>query len=143
MEIIRGGKVMRTRFGLTLTALSLLAGQAMAQAVGPMPVGPKPALRTDKTPTPPMPVQGRSSFTADQAKERMMKRGYNVTSNPLEDDKGIWYAEGEHDGKTVMVMMDYQGNVYEGSAYSGHPSSAPGMEPTNETPPKPVSPSQH
>jgi hypothetical protein len=39
-----------------------------------------------------------------------------------------------------MVLMDYQGNVYEGNSYEGHPSSAPGVEPTNNPPVKPVKP---
>jgi hypothetical protein len=73
----------------------------------------------------------------------MSKRGYNLTSVPLKGDNGIWFAEGvKDDGKSVMVMMDYQGNVFEGSDYGGHPASAPGMEPTNNPPIKPVSPQQ-
>lgn len=107
-----------------------------------LPNGPRPAVKTRDTPVPAMPVPGRSSFTADQARDRMMKRGYNLTSNPLKDDKGIWYAEGQRAGRTVMVMMDYQGNVYEGGEYAGHPASAPGIEPTETPSVKPVSPKQ-
>ncbi len=122
-------------------ALPVMAQNAQSDQA--LPPGPKPAIKTSNDAPPAMPVPGKSSFTADQAAEHMAKRGYNLTSNPLKDDKGIWYAEGQkNSGKTVMVMMDYQGNVYEGEEYSGHPSSAPGVEPTNGGPAKPVSPKQ-
>jgi len=122
-------------------AAGLIAAPAMAQGDGTLAPGPKLAIKSSKTGEPAMPVPGKTSFTADQAREHMVRRGYNVVSSPLKDDNGIWYAQGQKDdGKTVMVMMDYQGNVYEGSAYEGHPSSAPGVEPTNNMPVKPVRP---
>lgn len=115
---------------------------AMAENDGTLPSGPKPAVRTDNTPTPGMPVPGKTSFTADQARERMLQRGYTLSSNPLKGDNGIWYAEGKKsEGHAVMVMMDYQGNIYEGTSYGGHPSSAPGVEPVNNPPVTPVPPS--
>jgi hypothetical protein len=125
--------------GVTASSLAL---PSFAQDTT-LPNGPKPAITIGQKP-PKLPVPGKTSFTADQARARMIKRGYNLTSNPLKDDQGIWYAEGQKDdGKTVMVMMDYQGNVYEGTEYSGHPSSAPGLEPVQKEPVKPVSPTQH
>jgi hypothetical protein len=128
---------------LTIGAAACLALPALAQIDGTLPAGPKPAIKSDTHMPPAMPVPGKTSFTADQARDHMVKRGYNLTSNPLKGDNGIWYAEGARDnGKSVMVMMDYQGNVYEGSDYGGHPSSAPGVEPTNIMPVKPVSPQQ-
>jgi hypothetical protein len=125
---------------IALAVAGMIAGSALAQGDGTLASGPKPAIKSSKD-EPAMPVPGKTSFTADQARERMVKRGYNVTSSPLKDDNGIWYAQGQKDsGQTVMVMMDYQGNVYEGSAYEGHPSSAPGVEPTNNPPVKAVKP---
>ena len=125
---------------LTLIAtVGLIALPAIAQGDGSLAPGPKPAIKTSKDAPPAMPVPGKTSFTADQARDHMAKRGYNLTSNPLKDDNGIWYAQGQRDsGKSVMVMMDYQGNVYEGTTYEGHPSSAPGVEPTNNSPVTPV-----
>ncbi len=121
----------------------LFALPVAAQGDGSLAPGPKPAIKTSKDAPPAMPVPGKTSFTADQARAHMVKRGYNLTSNPLKDDNGIWYAQGQKDdGKSVMVMMDYQGNIYEGSDYAGHPSSAPGVEPTENPPIKPVSPQQ-
>jgi hypothetical protein len=126
-----------------LCAAALMTTAAMAQGDGSLPPGPKPAIKTSKDAPPAMPVPGKTSFTADQARDRMMQRGYNLTSNPLKDENGIWYAEGQKsDGASVMVMLDYQGNIYEGAAYAGHPSSAPGPEPTNNPPVKPISPQQ-
>ena len=135
---------MKTKILILMGCAALLALPAMAQGDGSLAPGPKPAIKTSKDAEPAMPVPGKTSFTADQARDHMIKRGYNLTSNPLKDDNGIWYAQGQKDsGKSVMVMMDYQGNVYEGSDYEGHPSSAPGVEPTNSPPVKPVSPQQH
>lgn len=133
---------MNMKFGMVAVAAvaGLIALPALAQGDGTLPPGPKPAIKSSKT-EPAMPVPGKTSFTADQAREHMVKRGYNIVSSPLKDDNGIWYAQGQKDnGRTVMVMMDYQGNVYEGEAYGGHPSSAPGVEPTNAPPVKPVNP---
>ena len=128
---------------MLIVGVALVALPALAQNDGSLAAGPKPAIKTSKDAPPAMPVPGKTSFTADQARDHMAKRGYDLTSNPLKDDNGIWYAEGHLDnGKSVMVMMDYQGNVYEGSDYGGHPSSAPGVEPTNNPPIKPVSPQQ-
>jgi hypothetical protein len=129
---------------LMIGAAACLGLPALAQNDGSLSPGPKPAIKSSTDMPPAMPVPGETSFTADQARDHMAKRGYNLTSNPLKGDNGIWYAEGARDnGKSVMVMMDYQGNVYEGSDYAGHPSSAPGVEPTNIMPVKPVSPQQH
>lgn len=138
------GKAMNVKMMLA-TAIALSAAlPALAQNDGTLAPGPKPAVKTDKSAEPAMPVPGKTSFTADQARDRMAKRGYNVTSNPLKGDNGIWYAQGQKDGgATVMVMMDYQGNIFEGSAYGGHPSSAPGVEPTNNTPVTPEPPKKN
>lgn len=141
-------KIGAIEVALTMGAIAagLIAAPALAQGDGSLPSGPKPAIRSSKTGEPAMPVPGKTSFTADQAREHMVKRGYNIVSTPLKDDNGIWYAQGQRDdgqkdgGKTVMVLMDYQGNVYEGNSYEGHPSSAPGVEPTNNPPVKPVKP---
>jgi len=126
-----------------IMGVAMLALPTLAQTDSELPAGPKPAIASTTANPPSLPVPGRTSFTADEAKARMIKRGYNVTSNPLKDDNGIWYAEGQRDGhRVVMVMVDYQGNVYEGGEYTGHPSSAPGLEPTNNPPVKPVNPQQ-
>ena len=85
--------------------------------------------------SPQAPMDGRTHLTASRALARMESRGYNIDSNPIKDDQGIWYAEGIKDnGRIVQVMVDYQGNVFESGEYSGHQSSAPGLEPTLPNP---------
>jgi hypothetical protein len=99
----------------------------------------KPAVKIGKDNPTGLPVEGKSSFTSNQAKARMEARGYNILSNPIEDGKGIWYAEGMKNGsqgKSVQVMLDYQGNVFESGEYQGHPSSAPGVDPILPNPVK-------
>jgi hypothetical protein len=67
----------------------------------------------------------------------MEKRGYNVTSIPIKDDQGIWYAEGNLTNRlAVQVMVDHDGNVFESAEFFGHPNSAPGAPPS---PPNPIS----
>src|SRR6185437_8973586 len=89
-EISRG---MDMKFGMVAAAAvaGLIAAPALAQGDGTLPQGPKPAIKSSKT-EPAMPVPGKTSFTADQAREHMAKRGYNIVSSPLKDDNGIWYA---------------------------------------------------
>ena len=48
------------------------------------------------------PISGKTNLTSDAARTSMEKRGYNVLSNPIKDDNGIWYAEGaKTDGQTA------------------------------------------
>lgn len=114
---------------------------ALAQGDGTLKDGPKPAIKTSSDAPPAMPVPGKTSFTPDQASAHMAKRGYTLTSFPIKDRNGIWYAEGHKDGgESVQVMMDYQGNVFEGRG-----TDAEGADhrmdtgtAANTAPPKPV-----
>ena len=84
------------------------------------------------------PVSGRTTLTSDQARGLMEKRGYNVTSTPIKDDQGIWYAEGRlTPDLPVQVMVDREGNVFESAEFFGHPNSAPD---TPRSPPNPIRP---
>ena len=57
----------------------------------------------------------------------MEQRGYALSSIPIKDDQGIWYAEGHLNNQpSVQVMVDHQGNVFESTGYTGHPNSALG-----------------
>ena len=113
--------------------LVVLSGGASAQTSA----NSKPAVKIGVDTPVTKPVGGKSSFTSRQARTRMETRGYDVLSNPIKDDKGIWYAEGKKaDGQSVQVMLDYQGNVFESGEYKGHPSSAPGINPTLPNPVK-------
>jgi hypothetical protein len=76
---------------------------------------------------PAKPVFGPTKLSSDQAQTIMEQRGYALSSIPIKDDKGIWYAEGHLNGQSaVQVMVDHEGNVFESSGYTGHPNSAPG-----------------
>ena len=84
---------------------------------------------------PEKPLSGETKLTSDQARTLMEKRGYNVTSIPIKDDQGIWYAEGRlTENNPVQVMVDHEGNVFESAQYFGHPTSAPGAPPMPHNP---------
>jgi CBS domain-containing protein len=87
------------------------------------------------------PVPGATNLSLEQARDLMMKRGYRVSSIPIKDDQGIWYAEGSlGEGPPMQVMVDHQGNVFESGMYSGHPNSAPGTPPGPANPVRPAPP---
>ena len=73
------------------------------------------------------PVPGPTKLKSDDAQKIMEQRGYALSSIPIKDDQGIWYAEGHLNNQpSVQVMVDHQGNVFESTGYTGHPNSAPG-----------------
>jgi hypothetical protein len=95
------GKLMNINALLVLAITIGVSGRATAQE-STLRDGPKPAIKTANDKPPAMPVLGKTSFTADQAAERMTRRGYNLVSFPLKDNQGIWYAEVQKpSGKTV------------------------------------------
>jgi len=57
------------------------------------------------------PVKGRNSFTEDQAKGRIAKAGYTGLTELKKNDDGVWQGMATKGGKSVMVMLDYKGNV--------------------------------
>lgn len=77
----------------------------------PSPKGETPAVATPDSQNPTAPVEGANSFTEEQAKERIEAVGYAGVGGLKLDDKGVWQASATKDGKTVMVSLDYQGNV--------------------------------
>ena len=88
------------------------ATTALAQtATKPSTDGQTPAVATPAEKNPTAPVEGANSFTEGQAKSRLEAAGYtDVTALKL-DDKGIWQASAKKDAKSVMVGLDYQGNI--------------------------------
>ncbi len=93
---------------LSATAMSV-AAQTSAPATSTD--GNTPAVATPETKTPTAPVEGANSFTEAQAKSRIEEAGYSDVKDLKKDDKGIWMAAGMKDGKSVMISMDYQGNI--------------------------------
>lgn len=56
------------------------------------------------------PAKGESSFTEEQARERLTKAGYaNITA--LRKSGGVWHANAMKNGKEVAVSLDYKGDV--------------------------------
>ncbi|WP_029623256.1 hypothetical protein [Sphingomonas elodea] len=57
------------------------------------------------------PAKGRSSFTEDQAKGRLMKAGYTDITDLKGTRNGAWQGMAMKNGKKMTVTLDYKGNV--------------------------------
>lgn len=99
----------------TVFVALLLSGGALSafaqQTPTANPGGDTPAVATPGANNPTAPVEGANSFTEAQAKQRMEDAGYTQVKNLTKDDKGVWMASGMKGGKTVAIVLDYQGNV--------------------------------
>jgi hypothetical protein len=100
----------------TFISLLLLAstGPVWAQTAQP------PANRDANTPAvnspnsppnPNAPVAGANSFTEGQAKSRIEDKGFKNVSGLKKDGNGVWRGKANHNGKSVNVSVDFQGNV--------------------------------
>jgi len=56
------------------------------------------------------PAKGHNSFTEGQAKKRLAKAGYSV-STLTKDVNGVWTGSATKAGKTMTVGLDYKGNI--------------------------------
>ncbi|MBY4592906.1 MULTISPECIES: hypothetical protein [Rhizobium] len=93
-------------------AAALAASSALAQTAPKPTADPKtPAVATPAEKNPTAPVEGANSFTESQAKSRIEDAGYTDVTGLKLDDKGIWQASAKKGAKSVMVGLDYQGNV--------------------------------
>ena len=118
---------MRASFVVAVAA-SLLAGQAIAQNTSPSNPAPapkaqnqippaadgpsNPAVRTEKGNTALAPVAGANSFTEGEAKTRIEARGFANVTGLTKDNQGIWRGKAMHNGRSVDVALDFQGNVF-------------------------------
>ena len=95
------------------TALTLMAGAALAQAQNPPAnQGPNnPAVNSTGANNPGAPVAGANSFTEGQAKSRMEQAGYGDISDLKKDDSGVWRGKAKKGGTSVDVSLDFQGNI--------------------------------
>jgi hypothetical protein len=57
------------------------------------------------------PAMGHSSFTERQAQGRIAKAGFTHVGALTKTDAGIWQGRAMKHGRSVMVMLDYKGNV--------------------------------
>jgi len=106
------------RLGLAALAIVCTAGLATAQTTAPAdaPADAKPApsaamktTEADSTQKPPLP--GANSFTEDQARQRIVKAGFEDVQALKKDDQGIWRGQAKKSGAQVSVALDYRGNV--------------------------------
>ncbi|MCF4126571.1 hypothetical protein [Methylobacterium sp. SyP6R] len=54
---------------------------------------------------------GANSFTEAQARSRMEQAGFKNVTDLKKDDQGIWRGQAMQSGNTVMVGLDFKGNV--------------------------------
>ena len=93
-----------------LAVLVLSGGAAFAQT----PAQPGPGTNAVNSPgqnNSDKPVEGRNSFTEDQAKGRIEAAGYTDVSDLKKDDAGVWRGKGSKGGSVKDVSLDFQGNV--------------------------------
>jgi len=70
-----------------------------------------PAIKDPTVQTTTETVAGRNSFTRGQAATRISKAGYSHVNKLAKDENGIWQGTAMKDGKSVMVALDYKGDV--------------------------------
>jgi hypothetical protein len=73
-----------------------------------------PAIATNESreeTTAAAPAAGASSFTMDQARDRITAAGYSDVSGLAQDANGVWRGTAMKSGASTPVMVDYQGNV--------------------------------
>ncbi len=91
---------------LASCAVLLISGAAMAQTPAtPSPAMPQPTVDAAA------PLPGANSFTETQARERLEKAGYSGVNDLKKDELGIWRGSASRNGGTVLVSVDYRGNV--------------------------------
>ena len=100
---------------LTTAVITVLvgAGGAFAQTAAPSanPNASTPAVASPNANNPGAPAAGANSFTEAQAKSRIEKAGYTNVSGLSKDKDGIWKGKASKAGTSVVVALDYQGNV--------------------------------
>lgn len=104
-----------TRSIITLSALVLMtASPALAQSTtstsSAQTGNSNPAVKDSDPRNTRMAAEGANSFTEEQARERLAKAGYTVSSL-AKDAKGVWTGKAMRGGKSMTVGLDYKGNV--------------------------------
>lgn len=114
--------MIRLTMSIGVAALALAAMPAVAQsapntaggtaASGAHTTGghSNPAVKDSDPQQTTVPADGANSFTQDQARERLAKAGYQVTTL-TKDAQGVWTGKATRDGKSMTVGLDYKGNV--------------------------------
>jgi putative membrane protein len=87
---------------VTLMAALAISTTAFAQT---------PAVKSPSANNPAAPVPGANSFTENQVKSRIEGAGYTNVTALKKDDNGVWTGSANKGGQTVVVKVDFQGNV--------------------------------
>lgn len=85
-------------------AAALLSSFAGAQSHNP-------AVKDPTVQTTTHTAKGHNSFTEDQARGRIAKAGYTKIGKLTQNENGVWQGSAMKNGKSVMVALDYKGNV--------------------------------
>ena len=101
------------RTSFIIAALLVSSLPVLAQSAPPAnPDAKTPAVNAPNSPpNPGAPAAGANSFTEGQAKSRIEAKGFTAVSGLKKDDAGVWRGQAHQSGKTVMVSVDFQGNV--------------------------------
>jgi predicted transcriptional regulator len=62
------------------------------------------------------PAKGANSFTKNQARHRIQKKGYSHVTGLAKDQDGVWRGTAQKGGQPINVWLDYKGNVGESSS---------------------------
>lgn len=89
---------------LAVALPSIACAQIAASAHNPAIKDPTVQTTTDT-------VAGRNSFTRSQAAARISKAGYAHVNKLAKDENGVWQGTAMKDGRSVMVALDYKGDV--------------------------------
>jgi len=91
---------------------SALAVALPSIASAQMPTGThNPAIKDPTVQTTADAAAGRNSFTQRQAQTRISEAGYAHVGKLAKDENGVWQGKAMKDGKSVMVALDYKGDV--------------------------------
>lgn len=96
------------------TLLVVVATAALVAACAPDSDKTNPAIATEEAAAKreaAAPAEGASSFTEDQARNRIVAAGYSDVSALAKADDGTWRANVMMSGQARSVALDYQGNV--------------------------------
>jgi hypothetical protein len=119
--------------------IAAIAAAAVVAACQPDSEKTNPAVATDEAKAEregTAPAAGANSFTEAQARDHATKAGYTDVGALTQAADGTWQGSAMKDGASVMVVVDYQGNVTSKAADAAQPSDAapaPGAAPTPDT----------
>ncbi len=120
--------------------LAIAAAAACTTACQPNSAKTNPAIATDEAKAEReavAPAAGASSFTEDQARQRIVDAGYTDVTALSKSVNGSWQATAMKGGQSTTIVVDYQGNVTQSNL---DPAATPPPAPTGSTTPSPSSP---